>query len=338
MAGCLQNTGEGALSPYHRNGGDLVFQIGTGYFGCRDEDGTFDLARLTDLVASAPVRAIEIKLSQGAKPGLGGMLPGAKVSQEIAEIRGIEPGVDCASPSRHRVFHDVDSMLDFVETVADATGLPVGIKSAVGNLEFWDDLVRLMAAGRPRASTSSTSTAARAAPARRRWSSPTRWPTRSGSASPRSTAGSRGRARRRRHLHRRRQAGHPRERRRRVRARRRHGQRGPRGDVRARLHPGPEVPHRPLPDRRRDPEPSLHPRPRPHSQERSPGQLRAHAAARPAEGLRGRRRRPPGADHPRRRRRRRGDRTGPGRCARSTATSPSGASWDRALHAGDRRA
>ena len=119
MAGCLQNTGEGGLSPYHRNGGDLVFQIGTGYFGCRDEHGNFDLARLKDLVASAPVRAIEIKLSQGAKPGLGGMLPGAKVTPEIAEIRGIPVGKDCASPSRHQVFRDVDSMLDFVETVAD---------------------------------------------------------------------------------------------------------------------------------------------------------------------------------------------------------------------------
>ena len=146
MAGCMQNTGEGGLSPYHRNGGDLVFQIGTAYFGCRDAHGSFDLARLTELVASAPVRAIEIKLSQGAKPGLGGMLPGAKVSKEIAEVRGIQPGVDCASPSRHRVFHDVDSMLDFVETVAEATGLPVGIKSAVGNMEFWDDLVRQMGA------------------------------------------------------------------------------------------------------------------------------------------------------------------------------------------------
>ena len=147
LAGCWHNTGEGALSPYHRNGGDIVFQIGTSYFGCRDEHGTFELARLVDLVASAPVKAIEIKLSQGAKPGLGGMLPGAKVSQEIADIRGIPAGQDCASPSRHQVFHDVDSMLDFVELVADATGLPVGIKSAVGNVEFWDHLVAEMAKG-----------------------------------------------------------------------------------------------------------------------------------------------------------------------------------------------
>lgn len=146
LAGCLQNTGEGALSPYHCQGGELVFQIGTAYFGCRDEAGNFDLARLVDLVQSAPVRAIEIKLSQGAKPGLGGMLPAAKVSAEIARTRGIEEGKDCASPSRHQVFNDVDSMLDFVETVADATGLPVGVKSAVGNLTFWDELVAAMTA------------------------------------------------------------------------------------------------------------------------------------------------------------------------------------------------
>ena len=144
LAGCMHNTGEGSLSPYHRRGGDLVFQIGTAYFGCRDEHGHFDLARLKDLVASAPVRMIEIKISQGAKPGLGGMLPGAKVTQEIADIRGIKAGADCASPSRHEAFRDVDSMLDFVELVASETGLPVGIKSAVGNMDFWDDLVAAM--------------------------------------------------------------------------------------------------------------------------------------------------------------------------------------------------
>ena len=105
LAGCLQNTGEGGVSPYHRNGGDLVFQIGTAYFGCRDEDGRFELSRLKDLVESAPIRAIEIKLSQGAKPGLGGMLPGAKVTQEIAEIRGIPLGSGLASArARHTAF------------------------------------------------------------------------------------------------------------------------------------------------------------------------------------------------------------------------------------------
>ena len=147
IVNCLQNTGEGGLSPYHQRGGELVFQIGTSYFGCRDERGRFDLARLVDLVQANPVRALEVKLSQGAKPGLGGMLPGVKVSAEIAATRGIPAGQDCASPSRHTAFGDVDEMLDFVETVADATGLPVGIKSAVGNLEFWDELVERMVDG-----------------------------------------------------------------------------------------------------------------------------------------------------------------------------------------------
>ena len=145
MAGCMHNTGEGGLSPYHRNGGDLVLQIGTAYFGCRDERGRFDLQRLKDLVQSAPVKALEIKLSQGAKPGLGGQLPAAKVTPEIAEIRGIEAGVDCISPSRHAEFTDVDSMLDWVEMLATETGLPVGVKSAVGDFSFWDDLVAQMA-------------------------------------------------------------------------------------------------------------------------------------------------------------------------------------------------
>jgi glutamate synthase domain-containing protein 2 len=147
IAGCLHNTGEGGLSPYHRNGGDLVFQIGTAYFGVRDENGRFDLQRLKDLVASAPVRAIEIKLSQGAKPGLGGHLPGAKVTRQIAGIRGIREGVDCISPSRHAEFTDVDSMLDWVELLAAETGLPVGIKSAVGDLAFWKELAAEMAEG-----------------------------------------------------------------------------------------------------------------------------------------------------------------------------------------------
>ncbi|MEE1770134.1 FMN-binding glutamate synthase family protein [Streptomyces sp. JV185] len=147
LAGAMQNTGEGGLSQYHRNGGDLVLQIGTSYFGCRNEDGTFNLDKLKEVVAGAPVKAIEIKLSQGAKPGLGGMLPGAKVTPEIARIRGIPAGKDCASPSRHTAFHDVDSMLDFVELLAAETGLPVGIKSAVGEMSFWQELAMLMARG-----------------------------------------------------------------------------------------------------------------------------------------------------------------------------------------------
>ncbi|HNQ06976.1 MAG TPA: FMN-binding glutamate synthase family protein [Tetrasphaera sp.] len=144
LAGCLHNTGEGGLSAHHRQGGDLTLQIGTAYFGCRDDEGRFDLDTLMRVVESAPVKAIEIKLSQGAKPGLGGMLPAAKITPEIAEIRGIPLGKDCASPSRHAEFNDVDSMLDFVERIAQATGKPVGIKSAIGEMGFWESLAGQM--------------------------------------------------------------------------------------------------------------------------------------------------------------------------------------------------
>lgn len=146
-AGCLHNTGEGAVSKYYHHGADLVFQIGTAYFGCRDDEGRFSLPKLKELVEGAPIRALEIKLSQGAKPGLGGVLPGPKVSEEIAETRGVPAGVDCLSPSRHAEFDDVDSLLDFVELLADETGLPVGIKSAVGDMGFWVELTEAMAAG-----------------------------------------------------------------------------------------------------------------------------------------------------------------------------------------------
>ncbi|MCW5804424.1 MAG: FMN-binding glutamate synthase family protein [Deltaproteobacteria bacterium] len=142
LAGALQNTGEGGISDHHRHGGELIWQLGTGYFGARDERGKFSMDRLLESVASAKVRAIEIKLSQGAKPGLGGLLPAAKITPEIARIRGIPMGVDCVSPAGHAAFGDVSSMLDFIERIADATGLPVGIKSAVGDLGFWNDLAK----------------------------------------------------------------------------------------------------------------------------------------------------------------------------------------------------
>jgi glutamate synthase domain-containing protein 2 len=144
LAGAMQNTGEGGVTDHHRHGGDLVWQIGTGYFGCRADDGSFSMERFRATVASAPIRAIELKLSQGAKPGLGGLLPAAKVTPEIARIRGIPVGKDCVSPAGHRAFGDVSSMLDFIERLADETGLPVGIKSAVGDLGFWRELARQM--------------------------------------------------------------------------------------------------------------------------------------------------------------------------------------------------
>ncbi len=148
MAGCLHNTGEGGVSPFHQCGGELIWQIGSGYFGCRDERGQFSLDRFLEVVAENPIRAIEIKLSQGAKPGVGGFLPASKITPEIARIRGIPLGRDCASPSAHTAFNDVDSMLDFVEQLADVSGLPVGIKSAVGESEFWTELAQQMEGGR----------------------------------------------------------------------------------------------------------------------------------------------------------------------------------------------
>jgi glutamate synthase (ferredoxin) len=146
IAGALQNTGEGGISRHHKHGGELIWQLGTGYFGCRDEAGRFSMERFLANVAANPVRAIEIKLSQGAKPGAGGILPAAKITQEIVEIRGIPFGKDCVSPAAHSAFSSVDSMLDFIERLAEATGLPVGIKSAVGQLAFWRDLARLITA------------------------------------------------------------------------------------------------------------------------------------------------------------------------------------------------
>jgi len=145
LANCLQNTGEGGISPYHRNGGGLVWQIGTGYFSCRAEDGGFSMERFLESVEKNDVRAIEIKLSQGAKPGMGGVLPAAKVTAEISRIRGIPMGEDCLSPPSHSAFGDEDELLDFVERLADATGLPVGIKSAVGEIGFWKRLAHLIA-------------------------------------------------------------------------------------------------------------------------------------------------------------------------------------------------
>ena len=146
LAGCLHNTGEGGVSPHHLQGADLVLQLGTGYFGCRDADGRFSLPRLVEAVDRAPVRAVEIKLSQGAKPGLGGLLPGSKVTPEVAAVRGIPVGVDCKSPPRHSAFDDVAGLCRFVEELAEATGLPVGIKSAVGEEAFWVELAEHMAA------------------------------------------------------------------------------------------------------------------------------------------------------------------------------------------------
>ena len=144
-ANCLHNTGEGSISPYHQKGGDLVWQLGTGYYGARASNGDLDLDRLGERAASNPtLKMIEIKLSQGAKPGKGGILPGTKVTSEIAQIRGIPIGKDCLSPNGHRAFHTVDELIDTIEAIAERTGLPVGIKSAVGQMNFWTELAQRM--------------------------------------------------------------------------------------------------------------------------------------------------------------------------------------------------
>lgn len=145
MAGCFHNTGEGGISPYHRQGADLCWQIGTGYFGCRDEHGNFSLEKLLQTIEKNPtVKLIEIKLSQGAKPGKGGVLPAKKITPEIAEIRGVPMGKDVISPAYHTAFSNVQEMVDFIELIAEKTGLPVGIKSAVGKMDEWEELATIM--------------------------------------------------------------------------------------------------------------------------------------------------------------------------------------------------
>ncbi|OIQ22254.1 FMN-binding glutamate synthase family protein [Lacinutrix sp. MedPE-SW] len=145
IAGAYHNTGEGGLSPYHSNGADVVFHFGTGYFGVRSEDGNFSMEKMKKLVEKNPfIRAIELKLSQGAKPGKGGVLPGAKITKEIAEIRGVEIGKDVLSPPTHKAFSTIPEMVDFIEAIANETGLPVGIKAAIGKLEQWEELTDIM--------------------------------------------------------------------------------------------------------------------------------------------------------------------------------------------------
>lgn len=141
LAECWLDTGEGGLSPYHLEGGcDLIMQIGTAKYGVRNPDGSLSHDKLAALAARNSVRAFEIKLSQGAKPGKGGVLLGAKVSAEIAAIRGIAVGQDSLSPNRHHDIGNIDELLDFIERVRDGTGKPVGIKTAIGGWHFANDL------------------------------------------------------------------------------------------------------------------------------------------------------------------------------------------------------
>ncbi len=146
--GFFHDTGEGSISRWHRqNGGDLVWEIGSGYFGCRDAQGRFDIERFRANARDPQVKMIEVKLSQGAKPGQGGILPGAKVSAEIAEARGVPEGVDCISPARHTAFDKPIGLLEFVRTLRqESGGKPVGFKLAIGHPWEWFGIAKAMAA------------------------------------------------------------------------------------------------------------------------------------------------------------------------------------------------
>ena len=143
MAKCWMNTGEGGLSPYHLEGGcDIVFQIGTAKYGVRNEDGDLCDHRLKELAAHEQVRMFELKMSQGAKPGKGGILPAVKVTPEIAKIRGIPEGKDSISPNRHPEINNPKEMLDMINHVRDVTGKPVGFKTVIGSFGWLESLCR----------------------------------------------------------------------------------------------------------------------------------------------------------------------------------------------------
>lgn len=144
--GFAHDTGEGSISVHHRvHGGDLIWEIGSGYFGCRDDDGTFDADKFAANARDPQVKMIEVKLSQGAKPGHGGMLPGAKVTPEIAAARGVPVGVDCVSPARHSAFGTPIEMLRFITRLRELSGgKPTGFKLCVGHPWEWFALAKAM--------------------------------------------------------------------------------------------------------------------------------------------------------------------------------------------------
>ncbi len=145
MAGCWMNTGEGALSSHHLSGGyDIIFQIGTAKYGVRDEQGNFSEEKLRAVASHPEVKMIEVKLSQGAKPGKGGILPGDKVTAEIANIRGIPAGQPSISPNRHVEVASNADLLDFIGRVREVSGLPTGFKTAMGGVEWLDELCQLI--------------------------------------------------------------------------------------------------------------------------------------------------------------------------------------------------
>ncbi|RLV50097.1 FMN-binding glutamate synthase family protein [Nocardioides mangrovicus] len=134
MGGFAHDTGEGGLSKYHRQGGDLVWEIGSGYFGCRTDDGGFDADKFAEVASGDQVRMTSLKLSQGAKPGIGGVLPGKKVTKEIAEARDVPQGEKCVSPAYHKAFHTPRELVHFLAHMRNLSGgKPVGFKLCLGS-------------------------------------------------------------------------------------------------------------------------------------------------------------------------------------------------------------
>lgn len=144
--GFAHDTGEGSISRFHReHGGDLIWEIGSGYFGCRDAEGRFDPDRFAANAADPQVKMIELKLSQGAKPGHGGLLPGAKVTAEVAAARGVPEGVDCVSPSRHSAFGTPIEMMQFIDRMRTLSGgKPTGFKLCIGHPWEWFGIAKAM--------------------------------------------------------------------------------------------------------------------------------------------------------------------------------------------------
>ncbi|MEM7432746.1 MAG: FMN-binding glutamate synthase family protein [Pseudomonadota bacterium] len=140
------DAGEGGISRHHlQHGGDLVYQVGSGYFGCRDEQGNFDADRFTEVASNEAVKLIEVKLSQGAKPGHGGVLPGEKVTEEIAEARGVRVGEDCLSPASHSAFDSPMGLLKFIDQLRDLSGgKPTGFKLCIGHPWEWFAIAKAM--------------------------------------------------------------------------------------------------------------------------------------------------------------------------------------------------
>ncbi|MFY8054092.1 MAG: FMN-binding glutamate synthase family protein [Limnohabitans sp.] len=146
LGGFAHDTGEGSISRHHRTyGGDLIWEIGSGYFGCRDANGRFNAERFVENVRSEQVKMVEIKLSQGAKPGHGGVLPGPKVTEEIAEARGVQVGEDCVSPAAHSSFSTPMELMQFVQELRTLSeGKPVGFKLCIGHPWEWFGIVKAM--------------------------------------------------------------------------------------------------------------------------------------------------------------------------------------------------